>query len=425
MADVFISYSKADHAIAKALADDLVAAGFEVWWDFQLYAGDDFHDMIRNEIAKAKAVIVIWSETAVASKWVRGEAVEASEHGTLISTHIPGFDPRKVPINFKALHCEPVSNQERIFGAVERKGASKERGATHPMQNSSTPEGSFGVAEGWWQRFSAVFLSGPRRTQSGEAAIAQSSLRARAERGDGMAQHNLGCLYLKGSSEIAKDEREAARLFQLAANQGVAPAQCALGYLYSNGLGGLTQDYAEAARLFKLAADQGDAQGQTYLAVCYRRGLGVAKSDHEAARLLKLAASQGHAEAQYELSSYYFRGTDRKNREEGWRLVKCAADQGLADAQVELGMALKKGGFRPFYYGGISTDDAKAVEYFKLAARSGDPSGQYYLAWFYEDGRGGLPMDRAEAIRLYKLAARQGYRGAIDALRRLEATPRD
>jgi len=49
MADVFISYSKADRAVAEALAADLKARSFDVWWDFELYAGDDFHDMIRGE----------------------------------------------------------------------------------------------------------------------------------------------------------------------------------------------------------------------------------------------------------------------------------------------------------------------------------------------------------------------------------------
>jgi len=121
MADVAISYSSNDRPIAAALARDLTARGFDVWWDFALYAGDDFHDVIRAEIAKAKAVVVIWSEAAVASAWVRGEAVEASDLGKLISTHAPSFDPRKAPINFRTLHCEPVVNRERVVDAIKRK----------------------------------------------------------------------------------------------------------------------------------------------------------------------------------------------------------------------------------------------------------------------------------------------------------------
>ncbi|MGO9743867.1 MAG: TIR domain-containing protein [Roseiarcus sp.] len=36
MADVFISYSKHDRAIAEALADYLRAEGFDVWWDYEV-----------------------------------------------------------------------------------------------------------------------------------------------------------------------------------------------------------------------------------------------------------------------------------------------------------------------------------------------------------------------------------------------------
>jgi formylglycine-generating enzyme required for sulfatase activity len=122
VADVFISYSKHDRVIAEALADDLKGEGFDVWWDFELYAGDDFHEIIRAEIGKAKAVLVIWSQTAVASSWVRGEAQEADYNNKLISTSAPGFDARKVPINFLRLRCEPVLNRVRIIAAIRRKG---------------------------------------------------------------------------------------------------------------------------------------------------------------------------------------------------------------------------------------------------------------------------------------------------------------
>jgi TPR repeat protein len=58
-----------------------------------------------------------------------------------------------------------------------------------------------------------------------------------------------------------------------------------------NGRGGLEKDDREAARLFKLAADQGNAGGQNYLAVFYANGRGgLEQDDREAARLYKLAA---------------------------------------------------------------------------------------------------------------------------------------
>jgi hypothetical protein len=70
MADVFISYSKLDRAVAESLAKDLRRRSVDVWWDFELYAGEDFHDTILAEITVSKAAIVIWSPTAAKSRWV-------------------------------------------------------------------------------------------------------------------------------------------------------------------------------------------------------------------------------------------------------------------------------------------------------------------------------------------------------------------
>jgi hypothetical protein len=43
MADVFISYAKADRPLALKLAAMLEAEGWKVWWDTSLAIGDDFH----------------------------------------------------------------------------------------------------------------------------------------------------------------------------------------------------------------------------------------------------------------------------------------------------------------------------------------------------------------------------------------------
>ena len=92
MADVFVSYARDDRPIAKELVDKLEAAGFDVWWDYHVYVGDDFRSHINDEIRKARAVIVIWSDRATKSRWVPGEADLAFECGTLISTAVPSFD---------------------------------------------------------------------------------------------------------------------------------------------------------------------------------------------------------------------------------------------------------------------------------------------------------------------------------------------
>ena len=103
-------------------------------------------------------------------------------------------------------------------------------------------------------------------------------------------------MYVGGRGGLPKDDRQAAGLYKLAADQGNASGQNNLGVFYEYGRGGLKKNDREAARLYKLAADQGYAAGQINLGGFYAEGRGgLAKDDREAARLYKLAADQGAA----------------------------------------------------------------------------------------------------------------------------------
>ena len=50
---IFISYSKKDSDFAHKLADDLEAAGFEVWIDRSLQVGEDWEHMIGKRLEDA------------------------------------------------------------------------------------------------------------------------------------------------------------------------------------------------------------------------------------------------------------------------------------------------------------------------------------------------------------------------------------
>lgn len=71
--NIFISYSKKDSDFAIKLADDLVSAGHKVWIDRSLKVGEDWADMIENNLAKASGVIVVLSSNSIASNWVQHE----------------------------------------------------------------------------------------------------------------------------------------------------------------------------------------------------------------------------------------------------------------------------------------------------------------------------------------------------------------
>jgi hypothetical protein len=76
------------------------------------------------------------------------------------------------------------------------------------------------------------------------------------------ARASLGAFYANGMGGLARDDREALRLFQLAAEQHNAVGESNLGFFYLTGRGGVPKDESEAARLFKLAADKGEAGAQ-------------------------------------------------------------------------------------------------------------------------------------------------------------------
>jgi TPR repeat protein len=70
-------------------------------------------------------------------------------------------------------------------------------------------------------------------------------------------------MYARGEG-VARDRREAARWFRLAAGQGSSEAQVYLGLMYARG-DGVERDRNEAAAWFRKAAEQGSARAKEYL----------------------------------------------------------------------------------------------------------------------------------------------------------------
>ena len=101
MADVFVSYARSDKDRVAPLVGAIVARGWTVWWDPEITPGQEFDDQIEAEIDAAKAVMVVWTPTSVASRWVRGEAREAADRGILVPVR---FDNARLPMDVRAIH---------------------------------------------------------------------------------------------------------------------------------------------------------------------------------------------------------------------------------------------------------------------------------------------------------------------------------
>jgi TolB-like protein len=102
MADVFISYARADEAVARRIAKALQSAGLDVWWDAELPAHRAYSEVIERNLAEAKAVVVLWSATASRSQWVRAEADFARNAGKLVQGQVDGTMP---PMPFNQIQC--------------------------------------------------------------------------------------------------------------------------------------------------------------------------------------------------------------------------------------------------------------------------------------------------------------------------------
>ena len=93
--------------------------------------------------------------------------------------------------------------------------------------------------------------------QPGEADAKRfEDTKAKAEKGDAIAQWSLGTAYHKGDG-VAKDDAEAVKWWRKAAEQNDADTQYNLGLSYASGIGVAT-NYIEAHKWLYLAAAQGD-----------------------------------------------------------------------------------------------------------------------------------------------------------------------
>ena len=105
--DIFISYSREDRENARYFAECFLEQGFSVWWDAALHAGETFDEVIENELKAARAVVVLWTQRSVSSRWVRAEATLADRRNKLISVAIEDCDR---PIAFELTHTIDLAN---------------------------------------------------------------------------------------------------------------------------------------------------------------------------------------------------------------------------------------------------------------------------------------------------------------------------
>jgi hypothetical protein len=91
---IFFSYADAERDFARQLAERLLGAGLDVWWDErEIVAGENWAAALQTALEQANAMVVLLSPDAVRSRWVRHEIDYAL--GT------PRFAGRVVPVEVR------------------------------------------------------------------------------------------------------------------------------------------------------------------------------------------------------------------------------------------------------------------------------------------------------------------------------------
>ena len=98
MSQIFLSYNREDQSVARLFAEGFQRAGLTVWWDVTLRSGEAYDEVTENALRRAGAVVVLWSQRSVVSRWVRAEATLADRNKTLVPAMI---EPCERPIMFE------------------------------------------------------------------------------------------------------------------------------------------------------------------------------------------------------------------------------------------------------------------------------------------------------------------------------------
>ena len=148
MSDIFVSYASADRDRARALADALTERGWSVWWDRTIPPGREFDQVIEEALDASRCVVVLWSQTSVASTWVKTEAAEAMRRKVLVPALI---DAVRIPLEFRRLQAADLSNWkgersheelQKFFQSIETHVArtAPARPAPEPTPLQTAPE---------------------------------------------------------------------------------------------------------------------------------------------------------------------------------------------------------------------------------------------------------------------------------------------
>ncbi len=160
MADVFISYSKSHAEVTRRLADELERLALTVWWDTELVAGESYRQRIQDEIASARAAIVVWTPDSIKSEFVISEASRAHALRKLIQVRTSDVAVTSIPPPFDVSHVPIVDDRKAITGALRKLGLLGREVKASPLEGNTE----------WERRLDTAGARGRSRKWAGIAA---------------------------------------------------------------------------------------------------------------------------------------------------------------------------------------------------------------------------------------------------------------
>ncbi|MDW7691061.1 tetratricopeptide repeat protein [Flammeovirgaceae bacterium SG7u.111] len=216
-------------------------------------------------------------------------------------------------------------------------------------------------------------------------------------------QYQLYLRYLNGNG-VPKDEKKALEYCQMAALSGNADAALALADMYEKGMM-LEKNLRNAFVWYKEAARLKSDTALFALADMYATGRGteidVAKSVRYNLKVATSSRGELSARAMYKLSRYnILQYVDQNDLD----YISYLGLKGNVSAQMRLGQ----------YY--LSEGNAKAIDWFRMAAELNNAEAQKLLGDIYLYGKCKVVVDAREAASWYYMAAKSNHIGAMKEL---------
>ena len=125
MADIFVSHSNLDQERVKPIIERLNSLGYSVWSCADARRGAAFENEVQRELDGARAVLVVWSESARNASWVIAQAAAARDACKLVQMRL---DNAEIPVPFARDGMADMSGTKSEWGPLEDKLAQMVKG---------------------------------------------------------------------------------------------------------------------------------------------------------------------------------------------------------------------------------------------------------------------------------------------------------